>query len=124
MRFLLVDDNPDDLALAVRALRPFHLIWHVTTAASAEAARAELSRRHYDVVIADQNMPGGDGDTLLEYVRETYPTTHRMMLHGSAELVERLSAVCDRQLLKPLHPSSLREAIAQLCYAHAPEKVG
>lgn len=117
MRILLVDDNEDDLELAQRALRPFHLVWHVTAVASAAAACAELERRPFDAIVTDQFMPGADGASLLEHVRLTYPRTRRIFLHGNGDLVERLAGFCEHQLLKPLQATSLRDALSKLMYA-------
>lgn len=66
---LWVDDRPANNALAVRALRKFHL--DVEEVLNTEAALAAMSRRHFDLVISD--MGRGDnnraGYELLDEIR-------------------------------------------------------
>ncbi len=65
---LIVDDEPDMLALLCRSLEP-ELGCRVDTASSGEAALQMIRDGDYDLVLADIKMPGISGLELLERVK-------------------------------------------------------
>lgn len=65
IRVLLVDDNDDDLLLAMRALEPLRLIFDVVGALSAESALEALAQKRFDVVVSDLRMSPVSGIDLL-----------------------------------------------------------
>lgn len=79
---LLVDDDPDVLALASRALAPEG--YQVLTAEHGEAALALLREHRVSVVVSDFSMPGMNGAQLLAQVAALYPGTLRLMVSGQA----------------------------------------
>jgi len=62
-------------------------------------------------------MPGMDGVTLLEHVRQRFPNTARILLSGfsDAALETRAVLVTHRFLAKPCNASELRSAIDRVC---------
>jgi PAS domain S-box-containing protein len=79
---LLVDDDPDVLALTSRALAPDG--YQVLTAERGEAALDMLRTKRVNVVVSDFSMPGMHGAQLLAQVAALYPATLRIMVSGQA----------------------------------------
>jgi len=84
---LIVDDEPDMLQLLQRSLQP-DLDCEVEVTASAQTALDMLSRKTYDLLLADIKMPGMSGLELLENVRGAYPamTVVMMTAYGHVEM--------------------------------------
>ena len=118
LRLLMVEDDPDDEALVVRALTtagfdPDHL--RVDTEASLAAA---LNEHDWQVILSDFSLPGFSGEKVLEMVRRERrldtpfifvsgavgeETAARLMRAGAHDLVlkgnlSRLSAAIEREL--------------------------
>ena len=105
---LVVDDEHSISAMvAAVAARDFA----VTTAASAEEAKAVLAEREFDVVLTDQMLPGESGVVLLSWVKERWPRSIRLMMSGLARLEDAIAAINGGQvfrfLLKPFRPEEL-----------------
>ncbi|MCW5576631.1 MAG: response regulator, partial [Burkholderiales bacterium] len=79
---LLVDDDPDVLVLAGRALREEG--YELLTADSAEAALVLLRQRRVSAVVSDFSMPGRNGAELLAEVARLDPGTLRIIVSGQA----------------------------------------
>jgi HD-like signal output (HDOD) protein/CheY-like chemotaxis protein len=112
---LFVDDEISILDGLKRMLRPMRAEWEMAFAPGGEAALSLLQESAFDVIVTDMRMPGMDGATLLEIVRERYPGTLRIILSGYTELQASLRAVpvAHQFLLKPCDPEMLRAAIAR-----------
>src|SRR6266545_6839404 len=112
-RILFVDDEPAILKGLQNLLFRDRPRWEMVFANSGELAVRELAKAPFDVVVSDIRMPGMDGATLLNHVKDRYPTTARIMLSGHAEreaIVRALPAL--QQLLsKPCNAQTLRRAI-------------
>ena len=67
MKLLLVDDDPDLLAVTGFALQQAGYL--VVTAATAPAAITTFSRERPDLVLLDINLPGGSGFDVCQQVR-------------------------------------------------------
>ena len=67
-RILLVEDNLVNSLLAETVLRNWG--WQVTTAASGPAAIQLFEHRPFDLVLMDIQMPGMDGETAAEALRQ------------------------------------------------------
>jgi response regulator RpfG family c-di-GMP phosphodiesterase len=110
---LCVDDEPriiDGLVLHLRKDYDVH------TAANGEAALKQLrAMRGAAVVVSDMRMPGMNGATLLQQVRQSYPEATRILLTGEGGRAAAVLAVNQGQifrfLTKPCPPAQLREAI-------------
>lgn len=114
-RILFVDDEPNVLEGLQNMLRKQRRSWEMVFAIGGEAALAELGKAPFDVIVSDMRMPGMDGATLLERVRERHPATARIVLSGHAEQEAAVRAlqVAHRFLSKPCDADSLRLVIEQ-----------
>ena len=114
-RILFVDDEVSILDGLKRMLRPMRNEWEMSFAPGGEAALAMLEGARFDVIVTDMRMPGMDGATLLEIVREKYPSLLRIILSGYTELQASLRAVpvAHQFLMKPCDPEMLRAGIAR-----------
>jgi len=117
-RILVVDDD----RIIVESLREFLRLegYAVETAASlAESLRA-LDRAAIDLVLADVNMPGGNGFELLHVIRKRFTETVAVMMtaYGTIEsAVEAIKMGAYDYLTKPIVDDELKvcveRAIAQ-----------
>jgi diguanylate cyclase (GGDEF)-like protein len=109
---LIVDDEPYILP-TLRGLLAGEFEIH--TADCAEAAHAVFGRHPIDVILTDQKMPRQSGIQLLEWVRQNYPRTVRLLMTGYAELEETIDAINRGQvyhyLLKPWRPEDLLQIL-------------
>jgi putative nucleotidyltransferase with HDIG domain len=114
-RILFVDDEVSILDGLKRMLRPMRAEWEMAFAPGGEAALSLLEATPFDVIVTDMRMPGMDGASLLEIVREKYPSMLRIILSGYTELQASLRAVpvAHQFLLKPCDPEMLRAGIAR-----------
>jgi len=120
-RILFVDDEPSILAGLQNLLYKDRRRWDMTFAASGEAALEKLRAQPFDVVVSDMRMPGMDGATLLNRVKEASPATARIMLSGHAEreaIVRALPAL-HQLLAKPCDAATLRATIERSLEAEA-----
>jgi len=86
-RILLVDDEVPILVLLEKILEEtsrFDCV--VSTAKSADEAEKLLDMGDYDIIIADQKMPGKSGIELLAYVKNNSPDTVRMLITGYSDI--------------------------------------
>lgn len=112
-RILFVDDEPSILAGLQNLLYKDRRRWDMVFAPSGEVALEKLRAQRFDVVVSDMRMPGMDGATLLNRVREASPSTARIMLSGHAEreaIVRALPAL-HQLLAKPCDAPTLRATI-------------
>jgi putative nucleotidyltransferase with HDIG domain len=116
-RILFVDDEPDLLESLQDAMHRHRHMWSVLLASGGEPALEILAEEPADVVVADMQMPGMDGATLLGHIRDLYPTTIRMVLSGyaSPHHLTRAAAVAHRFLGKPFDAAELARLIERSC---------
>jgi CheY-like chemotaxis protein len=120
LRVLVVDDDEDTLALLALVLKRAGA--EVVTAADAPAALESFKGERPDVLLSDIGMPGEDGYDLLREVREFErarggPRTRAVALTAYAAPSDRdraLAAGFQRHVPKPIDPTELVEAIAEL----------
>lgn len=112
-RVLCVDDEPrvvESLVLNLRADYEVH-----TASSGTEALRKLREINGAAVVVSDMRMPGMDGATLLQRVRESYPAATRILLTGEPGRDVAVLAVNKgrifRYLTKPCALEDLRAAI-------------
>src|ERR1041385_1569876 len=104
-RVLLVDDEPDQVALLRAMLTPLGM--EVTTAESAEQAQQVFRRHPVDLVVTDLHLPGASGIDLIRQLRqvETPPAVVLITGEGSvASAVEALKLGASDYLQKPIDP--------------------
>lgn len=83
LKILFVEDSPEDVALALRALRGLAQPLLHETVASAEALRDALRRFAPDLVLSDFSMPGFTGQQALTLVREFDPELPFIFVSGT-----------------------------------------
>jgi HD-like signal output (HDOD) protein/ActR/RegA family two-component response regulator len=117
MRILFVDDESAVLDGLRDRLRKHRREWEMVFALGGEAALTECARAPFDVVVSDMRMPGMDGATFLQQVKDEYPSTIRIVLSGHAEResIMRSLPVAHQYLSKPCDAETLRGVIARAC---------
>src|SRR5437764_8913540 len=112
---LLVDDNPDDRALAIRALRQDEPALRVAEITSSEAFEQALTAGDFDVVVTDYLLRWSDGLTVLRRVKERKADCPVILFtdSGSEEVaVEAMKAGADDYVIKvPQRAQRLATAI-------------
>ncbi|MGC9443927.1 MAG: PAS domain S-box protein [Candidatus Methanospirareceae archaeon] len=81
---LHVDDEPEFLALTKAFLEREREQFVVDTATSVEEALKRLDERSYEVIVSDCQMPGLDGLTFLQHVRERSSTVPFIVFTGKS----------------------------------------
>ncbi len=113
-RLLVVDDDADMLRLLSMRLQAAG--YRVSTAASAEAALAQLDVERPQLVISDVRLPGRDGLALFDEVHRRHPSLPVILLtaHGTIpDAVEATRRGVFTYLTKPYDSKELLERIAQ-----------
>jgi signal transduction histidine kinase len=93
LRILLIDDNPDDRALATRELRkrfPNVQVEQIFTAAQLEGA---LEAGNFDVVITDYQLGWSNGIAVLQRVKATLPDIPVIMFTATAQQEDAVAAM-------------------------------
>ncbi len=107
-KILLVDDEPDNLALLYRTLRGKY---EITKTTSPVEALDILSKNHIDLVISDHKMPEMDGVEFLKRVYDNYPDTMRLLVTAYTDSVILIDAInyakIYRYIKKPYEPNEL-----------------
>ena len=121
-RILLVDDDPDHLALCARWLTLAG--YQVDGAAGGTAALASLERARPDLVISDLVMDDMNGLRLLSEIHRQDPVLPTMVMSGKAGVPDALEAAhlgVSGFLEKPFSKDALLEAVAKaLDFAPSP----
>jgi diguanylate cyclase (GGDEF)-like protein len=87
---LIVDDEAYLLpTLSALLARDFEVL----TADSAATAQQIFALQPVDLILTDQRMPRVTGTQLLEWVRQHYPKTVRLLMTGYAELEDAIEAI-------------------------------
>jgi CheY-like chemotaxis protein len=109
---LLVDDEPDVIAVLALKLKDH---FEVEGARSASEAEMMMATRAYDIVVSDHMMPDEEGLTFLTRARKQFPQVQRILITGyiNPELLSRSTAIAGLAacLMKPVSASDLIEAI-------------
>jgi HD-like signal output (HDOD) protein len=112
-RILFVDDEPAILAGLQNLLYKDRKRWDLVFALGGQLALDEIRKAPFDIVVSDMRMPGVDGATLLNTVKDECPATVRIMLSGHAdrEAIVRALPAMHQLLSKPCDAATLRGAI-------------
>lgn len=112
-RILFVDDDPAILEGFQNLLYKDRKRWDLLFADSGTAALEAFASSPIDVVVSDLQMPGMDGATLLEEIKQRSPSTARIMLSGQAErgVIVRALPSLHQLISKPCSVDTLRTAI-------------
>lgn len=84
IRLLLVEDNPGD-ALLLRSMLHDQSHYEVLEAASVLKAKADLSRRAFDVVFLDLSLPDSDGLNTVDEIHAVAPEVPIVILTGMTD---------------------------------------
>ena len=111
---LLVED--DDLLASVMTeiLAP---VADVRWAASAEQAMQVLSDEHWDLVIADIELPGMSGIDFIVHSKVAQPVVSTLVVSGRTGFQDAVSAIragADDYLTKPIDPRTLLDKVREL----------
>ncbi len=110
---LFVDDEPAILSAVKRLLRssPYNILLAVSAAEALEI----MEKRRVEILVTDLKMPGMDGLSLLQIVKNKYPDTIRMALSAVTAAGQLLPCINSgeifRYLTKPIDPGDLRTAL-------------
>jgi DNA-binding response OmpR family regulator len=114
MKILVVDDDPDLLALVAFALT--NAGYAVVKATDAAPAIAAFDRELPDLVLLDINLPGGSGFDVCRNIRDRSPVPVMMLTARGEEedLVRALELGADDYLTKPFSPRTLLARVKAL----------
>jgi CheY-like chemotaxis protein/anti-sigma regulatory factor (Ser/Thr protein kinase) len=109
---LIVDDDLASLALLKAMLVSEDVA--IDKAESGEAALEKLNKASYDIVITDIRMPGMDGLTLLNHIRQEWPNSKVVVMTAEstpATVVNAIKRNAFCYLTKPISRSNLLETV-------------
>jgi DNA-binding NtrC family response regulator len=124
-RVLLVDDEPDQVALLRAMLTPLGM--DVTTADSAEQAMGAFRRHPVDVVVTDLHLPGASGIDLIRQLRQVDTPPAAVLITGEgsvASAVEALKLGASDYLQKPVDPMRLVTLLQELLHSDDVREAG
>jgi putative two-component system response regulator len=110
MRVLVVEDDPDALAMLENALVYFD--YEVSTARDGLEAQEMVRTGNFRVIISDWVMPGMSGIELCRYIRERTSSEYTYFIlltsrGGRHNVIDGLRAGADEFLTKPFDPAEL-----------------
>jgi len=113
VRILVVDDDKLVLNATVRVLE--RAGYEVHTAMRAKVALEMIPVLGIVVVVSDLEMPEMDGNKFCVEAKKTTPNLGFILQSGHSE-VTKLAVECGASygFVKPVDPSTLREAVAEL----------
>jgi len=124
-RVLLVDDEPDQVALLRAMLTPLGM--DVVTAESAEQALQVFRRHPTDVVVTDLHLPGASGIDLIRDLRQAENPPAVVLITGEgsvASAVDALKLGASDYLQKPVDPMRLVTLLQELLHSDDVREVG
>jgi CheY-like chemotaxis protein len=114
-KILWVDDEIDSLKSHIRFLE--NKGFEVVPAMSGDDAIVLVSQQTFDLVLLDEMMPGKDGLTTLEEIKEVKPHLPVVMVTKSEEeslMDEAIGQKIDDYLVKPVNPTQILLVIKRL----------
>ncbi len=93
IRILLLEDNPDDVFLVERELKKNDFDFYLHHVETEREFRDALDNHHWDLILADYNLPGFGGPRALEIVRDEQPDLPLVLMSGEVEVEEALQAI-------------------------------
>lgn len=117
MNVLIIDDDDDVRRGYVAVLQ--HAGFQVTGVADAAAARASLQEQAFQAIECDVILPGQEGTSFFEELRDTYPALAGRVVFvtgwGSDEKVRNLLTYTGRPFLtKPVELDDLVNTVQQV----------
>jgi len=123
IRILLVEDEADQRKIIKTILQAEK--FKVTDVDSAEKALEELSSNPFDLIISDWQLPGINGDELLEQVIQNAPHCGFILITAHSEASHAINVIragADDYLPKPFDKQSLLFTVNKLVYTKSLEK--
>ena len=114
-RVLIVDDNKDMARCLADMVEEFDV--PCDTVSDGEKAVELLGAENYQLVIADTQMPGMSGFSLLKYIKENYPDLPVAIISTrNSEMTKGLVVLsrADYYLPKPFTTSDIGELLSQV----------
>ena len=116
-RILIVDDEPELVALLVDCFTPLGVACDV--ASDGQAALNKIAKTPYAAIITDVRMPGMDGIALYERLQAEDPALAARLAFVSGDVLHndaaRVAAMGDRPLIeKPFDPEHVRDVALRL----------
>ncbi len=109
VRILIVDDEPMVLAVLKDQLQPEG--YHLTTLDNPNHALELLQKESFSVLLADNEMPGMTGLDLLSKVKESYPTTTRLLVSSGLSMTALSEAIKADTIYRFITKPWLREEL-------------
>lgn len=112
VRILIIDDEKVIRDGVERALAGAG--YQITKAASGEIGIELIERQGFDIVLLDLMMPGVDGFTVLDWVKEKYPHIQVIVITGFATVSKAVSAMKQGAfdfVGKPFSPDYIRVVV-------------
>ena len=109
-KILVVDDDPDCLAMAVRVLR--HVGYECDEAKDAYAAVKMLSERDYDLLVSDLEMPGNEDLRLIRQAPQLAAGLPVILMTGYPTVetaIQSIQLPVSAYLVKPFSSEKLLE---------------
>jgi PAS domain S-box-containing protein len=121
LRVLLIDDNPDDRLLALRALQREIPDLKATEITNEESLNAAIDQGGFDLVLTDFQLRWTDGLVVLRKVKKLWPNVPVVMFTGTGSeevAVEAMKSGLDEYVIKsPRHfarlPTAVQNALRQ-----------
>ncbi len=110
---LLIDDEPDILALLSMTLQRMNVI--CTTAATVTEGRNLLNSKAFDLCLTDMKLPDGDGMEIVSHIQDVAPQTPVAIItaHGNMELgIEAMKLGAFDFVSKPVELTRLRSMVS------------
>ena len=124
-RMLVVDDEPGMLEL-FRDLVAKAVNCQPVFAANLSEARRVLTEQSIDLLVADVNLPDGDGTSLLEDLSRRHPMATAVMMSGDPSVDRTINAMRGGALdflPKPFSPDQMAERIRKALITHRLKRV-
>lgn len=120
-KILLVDDAPDSRMIAGLSLKTFGK-WNVVTATNGNEAITVAAKELPDLILLDVMMPGMDGPTALQELKQQDSTAAIPVIFMTAKTqrpeIERLLGLGVRGVIvKPIDPITLPDEIRRIMAA-------
>jgi len=115
MKLLVVEDEIDLLENIADGLR--HSGYAVDTADNGIDAEEMALVNDYDLIILDINLPGMDGFSVLDHIRQENRTVNVIMLTARSDVEDRVAGLdlgANDYILKPFHFEELEARIRSL----------
>lgn len=114
MNVLVVDDSLTMLKILTNTLNRIG-ITSSDTATNGKEALKLFSKKDYDIVLTDWNMPLMNGLELVKEIRRINQDVHIVMITtegGKREVITALKAGVNDYIIKPFPPQTLKEKLA------------